>query len=89
MTAAFALDWFRDMLWAAVMTAAPPVLTVVTVGLVVAILQAATQVNDQAVAFGPKALAVIIALSTAGAWMLEKATDFTEAAIRAMATITS
>ena len=52
MTTSFALDWFRQMLWVAVLSAGPVVGAVVVVGLVIAILQAATQVNDQAIAFG-------------------------------------
>lgn len=87
MSSSYALDWFRDMLWAAVMAAAPAVVTVVLVGLIIAILQAATQVNDQAVAFGPKAIAMIVALSVSGHWMLERLTDFTRAAFAAMSTI--
>ena len=88
MTTAFAIDWFRQMLFTAVITAGPAVLTVVIVSLVVAIIQAATQVNDQAIAFGPKAIAVVIALSVGGAWMLEETAEFTRSAIGAMATVT-
>ena len=87
MTQAFALDWFRDMLWTAVLAAGPAVASVVIVGLIMAILQAATQVNDQAVAFGPKALAVLLALSFGGAFTLEQLTSFTTAAFTAMSQI--
>ncbi len=88
MTSAMALDWFRQMLWAAVLTAGPAVFTVVIVGLLVAIIQAATQVNDQAVAFGPKAIAVIAALSVGGPWMIQQVAEFTTRAISAMAGLT-
>ncbi len=88
MTSAAALQWFRDMLFTAVIAASPAVLTVVIVGLVIAVLQAATQINDQAVAFGPKAIAVIMALSMGGAFTIETAADFTSAAIRAIAHVT-
>ncbi|MEM6955779.1 MAG: flagellar biosynthetic protein FliQ [Myxococcota bacterium] len=88
MTSTAALQWFRDMLFAAVVAASPAVLSVVIVGLIMAILQAATQVNDQAVAFGPKAIAVIVALSLGGAFTLETAADFTSSAIRAIADVT-
>ena len=84
MTSAYALDWFRQMLWAAVLTAGPVVLAVVCVGFVMAILQAATQVNDQAVAFGPKALAVVGALAAGGSWMLSQMVTFAHEAIVAM-----
>lgn len=88
MSSSAGLAWFRDMLLTAVIAASPAVLAVVVVGLTVAILQAATQVNDQAVAFGPKALAVILALSLGGAFTLQQTVDFTERAIRAVAHVT-
>lgn len=84
MTAAYALDWFREMLWTAVLAAGPVVLAVVCVGLIVAVLQAATQVNDQAVAFGPKALAVVVALVASGPWMLSQMSEFMHAVLTAM-----
>lgn len=87
MTQAYALDWFRDMLWTAVLAAGPAVASVVIVGLIMAVLQAATQVNDQAVAFGPKALAVLLALSVGGAFTLEQLARFTTAAFTAVATV--
>ncbi|MEM1416767.1 MAG: flagellar biosynthetic protein FliQ [Myxococcota bacterium] len=82
-----ALDWYTQMLWAAVTAAAPVVLTVVVVGLTIAIVQAATQVNDQAVAFGPKALAAITALTVAGAFIVGEVGDFTTRCIEAMAQV--
>lgn len=87
MTAAFALQWLKQMLWVAVITGAPPILTAVIIGLVIAIFQAATQINDSALAFAPKALASIVALVIAAPWMLERMTEFTIAAITVMARV--
>lgn len=88
MNAATGLDWFRELLWTALLAAGPAVLTVVVVGFLVAILQAATQVNDQAIAFGPKAGAVVLALVAGGPFMLQQLTDFTRSALAALATVT-
>ncbi len=88
MNAATGLDWFREMLWTALLAASPAVLTVVIVGFVVAILQAATQVNDQAIAFGPKAGAVVLALVAGGPFMLQQLLDFTRSAILALSHVT-
>lgn len=85
MTAAYGLDWFRQMLWTAVLTAGPVVLGVVVVGLLVAIVQAATQVNDQAVAFAPKAIVAVISLVVAGPWILSQISGFTIELFTAMA----
>jgi len=75
------------MLWVAVLTAGPVVGTVVIVGLVMAILQAATQVNDQAVAFGPKAISSILALGLGGSWIVQQMVEFTTQALVTMGTL--
>jgi flagellar biosynthesis protein FliQ len=85
MTSAAALDWFRQLLWTATLVTAPSVLAVVIVGLVMAILQAATQVNDQTVAFAPKALAIVVALVLGGPFMMSELTKFTNAVFAAVA----
>ena len=83
MTLAHALDWYRQMLWTAVLVGGPVILTGVIVGLVVAILQAATQVNDAAVSFAPKALATVVVLMVAGPWMLTQLAEFARAVFEA------
>ena len=75
------------MLWVAVLTAGPVVGTVVIVGLIMAILQAATQVNDQAVAFGPKAISSILALGLGGSWIVQQMVEFTTQALVTMGTL--
>jgi flagellar biosynthesis protein FliQ len=85
MTAPNAMEWFQRLLWTALLAGGPVVLTTVVVGLVIAILQAATQVNDQSVAFGPKAVAVVAVLVISGQWMLAQLMQFTLAVFSAMA----
>ena len=87
MTASFALEWYRQMLWAAMLTAGPLVLSVVIVGFLIAILQAATQVNDAAVAFAPKAIVAVITLVLSGPFMLRQMSTFMVAALDAMGKI--
>jgi flagellar biosynthetic protein FliQ len=86
-TAAAGLDWFRELLWTAVIVAGPPVLAGLLVGLVVAVLQAATQVNDSAVSYAPKALATVLALAVSGSWMLARMAEFASEALSAMSRI--
>ena len=88
MTAGAGLEWIREMMWAAVMSGAPVILTVSVIGLVLAILQAATQVNDAAVPFAAKAIGVFVAITVSGSWMLGQITDFTVHAFEAIARIT-
>lgn len=79
MTIALAIDWYRKMLWTAVLVGGPVIVVGVVIGLIVAILQAATQVNDSAVAFAPKAVATIVTIVIAGPWMLAQLVEFTTA----------
>ena len=79
MTISLAIDWYRRMLWTAVLVGGPVILAGVVIGLIVAILQAATQVNDSAVAFAPKAMATIAVVAIAGPWMLAQLVEFTTA----------
>lgn len=79
MTVALAIDWYRKMLWTAVLVGGPVILAGVVIGLIVAIVQAATQVNDSAVSFAPKAVATIVVIVIAGPWMLAQLVEFTTA----------
>jgi flagellar biosynthetic protein FliQ len=47
------------------------------VGLVIAILQATTQVQEMTLTFVPKIIVVLLALLAASPWMLNKMTAFT------------
>ena len=47
------------------------------VGLVVAMFQAATQINEMTLTFIPKLIIVVVVLMMAGPWMLQLITDFT------------
>jgi len=88
MTTATALDWIREMMWSAIVSGAPVILMVTVVGLLLAILQAATQVNDAAVPFTAKAVGVFVALTVSGGWMLGRITEFARHALSAIGHIT-
>lgn len=85
MTAAAALEWFRSLLWTAVLTSGPAVLATVVIGLFMAIMQAATQINDQSVAFAPKAFGIVLALAFGGPFMVTQLVEFTHRVFAAMA----
>ena len=59
------------------MIAAPILGFGLIVGLLVAIFQATTQINEQSLVFIPKILTVIAVILIFGPWMLQKITDFT------------
>ena len=58
------------------MVAAPSLLTVLIIGLVVSIFQAATQINEQTLSFIPKLVGVFVALIFTGPWMLTTMVDY-------------
>jgi len=56
---------------------APALLLILVLGLLLGILQAATQVNESAVAFVPKVLALLIFFMLAGPLLLRSLVDYT------------
>ncbi|MBW1800617.1 MAG: flagellar biosynthesis protein FliQ [Deltaproteobacteria bacterium] len=59
------------------LTLAMPLLGVgLTVGLIIAVLQATTQVQEMTLTFVPKIVTVLLALLAAAPWMLSKMTQF-------------
>jgi flagellar biosynthetic protein FliQ len=59
------------------MIAAPMLLVALLVGVVIGMLQAATQINEATLSFIPKILLVTLTLFAAGPWMLRMLVDFT------------
>ncbi|PPC81200.1 MAG: flagellar biosynthetic protein FliQ [Methylotenera sp.] len=66
----------RDAMGITLMIAAPILLTVLAIGLLVSIFQAATQINEQTLSFIPKLVGVFVALMFAGPWMLGTMVDY-------------
>jgi flagellar biosynthetic protein FliQ len=66
----------QQALYVMLLMAAPLLLTALAVGLVVSILQAATQINEMTLSFIPKLLAIVAALVLAGPWMITFYVDF-------------
>ncbi len=74
----------RDMLWVTLKLGAPILLAVLAVGLVIAMFQAATQINEMTLTFVPKLLVVAAVLVLAGHWMLRLLTDYTRTLIESI-----
>jgi len=66
----------QETVLVAVKLIAPILLSSLAVGLVVAMFQAATQINEQTLTFIPKLATIIIVLMVAGPWMLQVIIDF-------------
>jgi flagellar biosynthetic protein FliQ len=77
MTPEVVVDIGRQALMIVIMTAAPPLLTALAVGLMVSMLQAATSIQEMTLTFIPKLLALFAALMIMGHWMIELLTSYT------------
>ena len=66
------------------MVSAPVLLTVLVVGLVVSIFQAATQINEATLSFVPKMIAAVAVLTIAGPWMLSTLVEYLQRMLQAI-----
>ena len=83
-TIELAIQYGRQALMTAFMIAAPVLISGLLVGIIVSILQAATQVQEQTLAFVPKILAMTLALFIFMPWMVRTLVSFTRAVIENM-----
>jgi flagellar biosynthetic protein FliQ len=67
---------FIEAMWLALRLITPMLLLAMTIGLAIAILQAATQVQEQTMTFAPKLIGIGLALLLFGPWMMNQAMDF-------------
>lgn len=82
-------DLWRSALTTAVMVSAPFIVLALCVGLVMSIVQAATQLNENVLTFAPKLAALALTLTLAGPWALSQLTRYTERAAETMARVGS
>ncbi|PLR37263.1 flagellar biosynthetic protein FliQ [Chimaeribacter californicus] len=71
----------------ALLLAAPLLLVSLVTGLVVSLLQAATQINEMTLSFIPKILAVVGTMVVAGPWMLNLLLDYMRTLFTSLPTI--
>ena len=74
-----ALNLLNDMLWNCLIVAAPVLIAILIVGLLISVLQVATQLQEITLSYVPKLLVAAIMLIALGPWMLEKVTGFSRA----------
>ena len=76
MTPEVAVDLFRSALWLTTLMVAVLVIPSLLVGLLVAMFQAATQINEQTLSFLPRLLVMLITLIVAGPWLVQKFMEY-------------
>lgn len=78
MTPEFVVSFAKEAIRLTIMVSMPMLGLGLAVGLVVAIFQATTQIQEMTLSFVPKIIAVLLGLLYFAPWMLEKITVYTE-----------
>ncbi|MEO4049376.1 flagellar biosynthetic protein FliQ [Pseudomonas sp. CAU 1711] len=87
MTQDFVLYALKDALLTAAMVAAPLLLAILIVGLLISIIQVATQVQEMTLTFVPKLMVTVVMLLVFGGWMIATLRQFALATITQSATL--
>ncbi len=81
-----AFHFGQQGLYMLLLVSAPILLSVLVVGLVVSIFQAATQINEATLSFVPKVVAAVAVLAVAGPWMLTMLVEYIQRTLLAIPT---
>lgn len=63
-------------LYMLMLVAAPILIVVLLVGVVISVIQAATQINEATLSFVPKVVAAVLTLAIAGPWMMTTLVEY-------------
>ena len=68
----------KDAIFTALKVAAPILIVAIVIGLLISILQATTQIQEQTLTFVPKLIGIAVVGLILGSFMLNNVTSFTE-----------
>jgi len=88
MTIDGAVELFKNAIFIAGLVAGPALLVALIMGLVVGVLQAATQVNEASISFVSKLVAVGATMAILGSWSMQQLVDYTSRTISSIANVT-
>ncbi|MDC8786356.1 flagellar biosynthesis protein FliQ [Roseateles koreensis] len=71
-------------LYILMLVAAPVLLTVLLVGVLVSVFQAATQINEATLSFVPKVVAAVLVLAITGPWMVTTLVEYIQRTLLAI-----
>ena len=89
MNAVFATDLIRNAVTLTLVLAAPLVVSALVVGLIVTLIQAVTQLQEQTLTFLPKLITMALMFVLALPWMLRRLTEFVLAALNTLPNVGS
>ena len=82
MSVDYAVELARASVMLALLLGAPIMLVAVAVGLIISIMQAVTQVQDQTISFVPKIVAMFLMFLYVLPWMMNEMMEYTTNLIR-------
>lgn len=71
------IDIARQAITVVIMLSAPILGLSLLVGLIISVIQATTQIQEQTLTFIPKIVAIFVAMLVFGPWMMHVITEFT------------
>jgi flagellar biosynthetic protein FliQ len=80
-----ALNLMRRLLWQAMLVAGPVLIAALLIGLLVSVLQVATQLQEMTLSYIPKLLGTALVLIILGPWMIHQITQFATSAFALLA----
>ncbi len=76
MDQAIVVNLIKDALTVVMKTVLPIMIIAMVIGIVIAVFQAATQINEQNMVLVPKIVVVFIGLIILGSWMISQVTEY-------------
>ncbi len=74
-------------LYIMMLVAAPILIVVLLVGVVVSVIQAATQINEATLSFVPKVVATVLTLAVAGPWMMTTLVEYIQRTLQTIPSV--
>lgn len=77
-----ALELMKLLLWNSAVVSAPVLVSALVVGLLISVLQVATQLQEATLGYIPKLVVAVLVLMALGGWMIGRVTSFAIYAIQ-------
>jgi flagellar biosynthetic protein FliQ len=84
MDADYFLTLANQTMWVLALAGAPILIPALVAGLLIGMIQAATQINEQTLSFIPKLIAMALVMIITGPWMLRTLVTFTRGLIESL-----
>jgi len=82
-----AMDLARHAMLISLQMSMPILMLSLVIGVIVSLFQAVTQIQEQTLTFVPKIMALVLALTVLGPWMLHTIVGFTASLFRSLPTV--